>query len=71
MDGVGISSGVALGVELLGVLMKSSSSVLFTVYQSLIDGIGTQEEETKNKHGNSEGNEMKLDIFLAEPKMTL
>ena len=71
MDGVGLRSDVSLGMDPLGVLTKSSSSVLSTVSQPLIDGIVTQEEETKNKHGNSEGNEMKLDIFLAEPKMTL
>ena len=44
LDGVWIRSGVALGLDLLGVLMKSSSSVLSTVSQSLIDGIGPQEE---------------------------
>ena len=62
---------MALGMDLLGGLTKRSSSVLYTVSQSLIDGIGTQEEETKNKYGGSDGNYLKLDIFLAEPKMTL
>ena len=47
MGGVGLRSGVALEMELLGVLTKSSSSVLSTVSQSLIDGIGPQEEKTK------------------------
>ena len=71
MDGVRIRSGVALGMDLLGVLMKRSSSVLSTVSQYLIDGIGPQEEDTKIKYGNNEGNDLKLDILSAEPKMTL
>ena len=71
MDGVGLRSNISLGVDPLGVLTKSSSSVLSTVSQPLIDGIVTQEEETKNKHGDSEVNDLKLDIFLAEPKMKL
>ena len=71
MDGVGLRSGVALGMELLGVLMKRSSSVISTVSQSLIGGIGPQEEETNNKYGNSEGNDLTLDIFLDFSKMTL
>ena len=62
---------MALVLDLLGGITKISSSVLSTVSQSLIDGIGTQEEETKNKYGGSDGNYLKLDIFLAEPKMTL
>ena len=71
MDGVEIRSNVALGMDVLGGLTKRYSSVLSTVSQSLIDGIGPQEEETKNKHGGSEGNDMKLDIFLDKPIMTL
>ena len=71
MDGVGLRSCVALGMDPLGGLMERSSSVLSTVSQSFIDGIGPQEEETKNKHGGSEGNDLKLDIFSAELKMTL
>ena len=62
---------MALVLDLLGGLTKISSSVLSTVSQSLIDGIGTQEEEKNNKYGGSDGNYLKLDIFLAEPKMTL
>ena len=62
---------MALVLDLLGGITKISSSVLSTVSQSLIDGIGTQEEETKNEYGGSDGNYLKLDIFLAEPKMTL
>ena len=71
MDGVEIKSDVALGMDLLGGLTKRSSSVLSTVSQSLIGGIVTQEEETKNKYGDSEANDLKLDIFLDKPKMTL
>ena len=71
MDGVGLRSDVSLGMDPLGVLTKSSSSVLSTVSQPLIDGIVTQEEETKNKHRDSEVNDLKLDIFLDKPKITL
>ena len=71
MDGVEIKSDVALGMDLLGGLTKRSSSVLSTVSQSLIGGIGPQEEETNNKNGNSEGNDLTLDIFLDFSKMTL
>ena len=38
---------MVLGVDPLGVLTKSSSSVLSTTFQYLIDGIDPQEEETK------------------------
>ena len=63
MGGVGLRSGVALGMELLGVLMKRSSSVISTVSQSLIGGIGPQEEENNNKYSNSEGNDLTLDLY--------
>ena len=47
LDGVGIRSSVSLGMDPLGVLTKSSSSVLSKMFQYLIDGIDPQEEETK------------------------
>ena len=62
---------MTMGMDILGGLTKSSSSVLSTVYQSLIGGIGPQEEETKNKYGGSEGNDLQLDILSDEPKTTL